>query len=86
MIELQEDMAITLCMLKEKFPPTFYDMTHLFVYLVEELDICGPVHAHWMYSIERHLKILKDYVQNRARPKGSMAEGYAIYEAFGFCT
>ena len=46
MIELREDTAITLCMLEKEFPPAFFDvMTHLLVHLVEELDICGPVHA-----------------------------------------
>lgn len=86
MIELQEDMAITLCMLKTNLA-IFYDvMTHLFVHLVQQLDICRSVHARWMYPLERHLKILKSYVQNCKRPKTSMAEGYAIYEVFGFCT
>ena len=32
-----------------------------------------------------YLKTLKGYVRNRARSEASMAEGYAIDEAFGFC-
>ena len=63
-------------MLKKKFPPTFFDvMTHFLVHLVEELDTCGPIHARWMYPMERYLKTLKDYVRNHARPEASMAEG-----------
>lgn len=62
-IELLEDTTITWCMLENKFLSAFFDvMTHLFVHLVEELDICGPVHAHWKHPMERHLKTLKVYV------------------------
>ena len=61
-------------------------MMHFWVHLVEELNICGPVHVCWMYSMKRYLKTLKGYVQNRAGPEASMAEGYAIEEVFGFCT
>jgi hypothetical protein len=87
MTDLREDTAITLCMIEKEFPPAFFNvMTHLLVHLVEELDICGPVHVRWMYPMERYLKTLKGYVRNRARPEASMAEGYAIDEAFGFCT
>ena len=87
MSDLREDTAITLCMIEKEFPPAFFDvMTHLLVHLVEELDICGPVHVRWMYPMERYLKTLKGYVRNRARPEASMAEGYAIDEALGFCT
>jgi hypothetical protein len=32
------------------------------------------------------MKTLKGYVKNKKRPKISMAEGYAIEEALGFCT
>jgi hypothetical protein len=87
MSDLREDTAITLCMLEKEFPPAFFDvMTHLLVHLIEELDICGPIHVRWMYPMERYLKTLKGYVRNRNRPEASMAEGYAIDEALGFCT
>jgi hypothetical protein len=39
-----------------------------------------------MYPIARYLKTLKGYVQNKARPEGSMVEGYALEEVLGFCT
>jgi hypothetical protein len=29
---------------------------------------------------------LKDYVCTKARPEGSMAEGYAMDDTLGFCT
>ncbi len=56
------------------FPPTFFDiMTHLFIHLVEELEICGLVHTPWMYLVECYLKTLKGFVRNKTRLKGSMA-------------
>jgi hypothetical protein len=61
-------------------------MSHLPIHLVQQLDICGPVHTRWMYPIERYLKRLKGYVRQRAKPEGSMARGYTIEEALGFCT
>jgi hypothetical protein len=37
-----------------------------------------------MYLVEHYMKTLKGYVRNKARPKGSMAKGYAIEEALRF--
>ena len=65
--DMKADMAITLCMLEKEFLPSFFDiMSHLVVYLVEEVEIFGPVHTRWMYPIERYLKTLKGCVRNRA--------------------
>jgi hypothetical protein len=74
----------TLCIIRRCFPPSFFDITtHLVVHLVDELDLCGPVHARWCYGVERYLYVLKKYVRNRARPEGSMASGYMYSEALG---
>ena len=87
MEQLLEYTAETLSMLEMVFPPSFFDvMSHLPIHLVQQLDICGPVHTRWMYPIERYLKRLKGYVRQRAKPEGSMARGYTIEEALGFCT
>ncbi len=73
-------------MLEKVFPPTCFDvMTHLVVHLVEELDLCGPIHTRWMHPMERYMKALKWYVKNVAQLEGSMATSYAIEEALGFC-
>jgi len=61
-------------------------MTHLTLHLVGELDICGPIHSHWMYPIEKILKDLKGYVWNMCKLEGNMAEGYIFNEALGLCT
>ncbi len=84
--ELKKDVAFTLILLEQKFPPSFFDiMTHLLFHLVEELEICGLVHACWMYPIECYMKTLKGYVWNKVRLEGNMVEGYALEEALGFC-
>jgi hypothetical protein len=75
--DLKQDVASTLVLLEWEFPPLFDVMTHLLVHLVEELEFCGRVHTRWMYHIEHYLKTLKGFVRNKARPKGSMVEGYA---------
>jgi hypothetical protein len=72
--------------IEKVFPPTCFNvMTHLIIHLVEELDLCSPIHTRWMYPIERYVKALKCYVRNMARLEGSMAIGYTIEEALGFC-
>jgi hypothetical protein len=62
---LKEDAAIIVCLLEKEFPPTFFDiMIHLLLHVVEELDVCGLVHNHWMYPIERMMNVFKGYVRN----------------------
>ena len=61
-------------------------MTHLVVHLVDELEVCGPVHARWCYSMERYLGVLTRYVRDRSKPEAGMASGYMIDESLGFCT
>ena len=87
MEDLMEETAVTMCMMEKVFPPSFFDvMSHLPIHLVQQLAICGPVHTRWMYPVERYLKTLKGYVRQRAQPEGSMARGYIMEEALGFCT
>ncbi len=66
---LKVRIITTLCLLEKVFPPSLFDlMTHLVIHLIDELDICGPVHFHWMYIIKRAMKDLKGYVQNMCKP------------------
>jgi hypothetical protein len=39
-----------------------------------------------MYLVERYLRTLKGYVKNKARPEGSIAEGYMSEECLTFCS
>ncbi|GJW22575.1 CACTA transposable element [Tanacetum coccineum] len=40
----------------------------------------------WMFPFERYMKKLKNYVRNKAKPEGSIAEGYVAEEALTFCS
>ena len=60
-------------------------MMHLLVHLVKEIGILGLVFLHNMFPFERYLVVLKKYVRNRARPKGSIAKGYVTEEVIEFC-
>ena len=61
-------------------------MVHLVVHLPYEAKIVGPISYSWMYPIERSLRTLKQYVRNKARPEGSIAEAYLMYESRTFCS
>jgi len=39
-----------------------------------------------MYPVERFLHTLKGFVRNKARPEGSIAEGYISEECLTFCS
>lgn len=80
-----EDVAEKICSLERELPPSvFVIMMHLPIHLVQELFICGPVHTRWMYPFERYMKGLKGFVNNKAKPEGSMANGYLREESIGF--
>lgn len=45
-------------------------MTHLVNHLIDEIHICGLVHARWMYPIERAMKNLKGVCLKHVLTKG----------------
>ncbi|XP_060202854.1 uncharacterized protein LOC132631278 [Lycium barbarum] len=78
---------MTICKLERVFLPTFFDvMIHLAIHLANEAKLAGPVQYRWMYYIERYLRTLKNYVRNKSRPEGSIAEGYLVEECMTFCS
>jgi hypothetical protein len=81
MDSLKEDVAVTMSMLEIHMPPSFFDvMSHLVIHLVEELELYGPVHTRWMYSVERMNKVFKGYVSNMARSEACMAKSHVLEE------
>ncbi|XP_042453932.1 uncharacterized protein LOC122038310 [Zingiber officinale] len=85
--KLQSDLIITLCLLEQYFPPSFFDiMLHLTVHLIHEVQLCGPVYFRWMYPFERYMKVLKSYVGSRKYPEGCIVRRYAAEEAVEFCS
>lgn len=84
---LRAKIVKTLNIIEKVFLLACFDiMMHLFIHLVKELELCGPVHTLWMYPMERYMKALKGYVKNMAQPEGNMATGYSIEKTLGFCT
>jgi hypothetical protein len=50
--ELKNEAIMTLVLLEQKFLPSFSNIiTHLLVHLVEELELCEPIHTRWMYLV-----------------------------------
>lgn len=71
------------CAIEDAFPRSILvSQVHLILHLVDEIALCGVVHARWMFFLERFLKTLKDFVRLRAQPEASMAEGWIVQEAF----
>nr|GEV46499.1 hypothetical protein [Tanacetum cinerariifolium] len=87
MEKAKEQLINIMCSLKQIYPPAFFDvMIHLVMHLPEEAILGGPVYMRWMYPFERYMKKLKNYVRNKSKPKGSIAEGYVAEEALTFCS
>ncbi|XP_075653053.1 uncharacterized protein LOC142623501 isoform X2 [Castanea sativa] len=85
--QMKEDIVMILCKMEMIFPPAFFDiMVHLALHLPREVELAGPVQFCWMYPIERFLGKLKWFVRNRARPEGSIVEGYLSIECLTFCS
>lgn len=84
-VRAKEDAIETVCLLEEHFPTSILNIqAHLLVHLVDEVEIAGTVHARWMFFLERFMKTLKGFVRQRARPEGSMAEGWLVQESCVF--
>nr|GEX64846.1 hypothetical protein [Tanacetum cinerariifolium] len=87
MEKAKEQLINIMYSLKQIYPPAFFDvMSHLVMHLPEEAILCGPVYMRWMYPFERYMKKLKNYVRYKAKPEGSIAEGYVAEEALTFCS
>nr|GEZ26981.1 hypothetical protein [Tanacetum cinerariifolium] len=85
MLKAQSKVVDILCNLELMYPPAFFDiMIHLVIHLPLEALKGGPIRPRWMFPFERFIKKLKGYVRNKAKPKGSIAEGYVAEEALTF--
>ncbi|XP_060974099.1 uncharacterized protein LOC133039266 [Cannabis sativa] len=85
--KMQTNILTILCKLETIFPPAFFDiMVHVVMHLPKEAILGGPVQYRWMYPIERSMSVYKQYVRNRARPEGSIAESFVVNEAVTFCS
>jgi Domain of unknown function (DUF4218) len=84
---LQEEIVVILCELEIYFPPAFFDIcVHLLVHIVDDIIHLGPAFLHNMMPFERMNGVIKGFVRNRARPEGSIVQGYLTEECISFCT
>ena len=75
------------CLFEKELSMSFMDLqVHLLIHLVDEVELVGVVSCHWMFFLERYMKKLKGFVQQRAKPEGSMVEGYISYESFYYAS
>ncbi|GKE93012.1 hypothetical protein Tco_1574107 [Tanacetum coccineum] len=85
MLKAQSKVVDILCNLELIYPPAFFDiMIHLVIHLPLEALEGGLIRPRWMFPFERYMKKLKGYVRNKAKPEGSIAEGYVAEEALTF--
>ncbi len=84
---MEEEAAELMCLMEQHLPPSFFDIQpHQIVHFPGEVALAGPIHYRWMYYLERYMKVMKGWVRQRARPEGSMAEGYVIFEGMHYLT
>ncbi|KAA0046643.1 hypothetical protein E5676_scaffold411G001130 [Cucumis melo var. makuwa] len=62
-----------------------WDIDAIFHRITCDVEV-GYTMESWMYPIERSLRTLKQYVRNKARPEGSIAEAYVMNESSTFCS
>nr|GEZ44081.1 hypothetical protein [Tanacetum cinerariifolium] len=85
MLKAQIKVVDILCDFELIYPPALFDiMIHLVIHLPLEALEGGPIRPRWMFPFERYIKKLKGYVRNKAKPEGSIAEGYVAQEALTF--
>ena len=81
----REDAIQAVCLLEDHFPMSILNIqVHLLVHLVDEVQLARTVHARWMFFLERFMKTLKGFVRQKARPEGSMVEGWLVQESCVF--
>nr|GEY27723.1 hypothetical protein [Tanacetum cinerariifolium] len=84
-LKAQIKVVDNLCDLELIYPSALFDiMIHLVIHLPLKALEGRPIRPRWMFPFERYMKKLKGYVQNKAKPKGSIMEGYVAEEALTF--
>ena len=59
--------------MQKYLPPSFFNaQENYLIHQVEEIELRGPINSRSMCMVERNLNSLKDFVRQRAFPKGSM--------------
>jgi len=71
-----------ICSIEELFPTSILNLqVHLLIHSVDEVELANTTHTCWMFNLEIFMKVLKVYVRQKARPKGSMTKGWLAHES-----
>jgi hypothetical protein len=63
-------------MFEKELPMSFMDLqVHLLIHLPDEVELVGVLSCHWMFFLERYMKKLKGFVQQREKPRGLYGRG-----------
>ncbi|MCO5570704.1 hypothetical protein L7F22_024431 [Adiantum nelumboides] len=77
----KRDYIELLWLMEKELPTSFFDIqVHVLIHIVDEIETAGVVSTHWMFWVERFMGALKGLVRQRARPEGSMSEGWGLGE------
>jgi hypothetical protein len=72
------DIAEIVSMFEKELPTIFMDLqVHLIIHLPNEFELSRVLSCHWVFFLERYMKKLKGFVQQRKKP-----EGYIVYNLF----
>ena len=78
----RREIPCLMCEMQKYLPLGFFNaQEHYLIHQVEEIELCGAAHTRSMWMVERHLKTQKDFFRQRAHPKGSIMQGYMVYQS-----
>ena len=70
-------------MFEKGLSTSFLDLqVNLLIPLVDVVDLVRVVSCRWILFLERYMKNLKGFIQQREKLEGSIVEGYIVYESF----
>jgi hypothetical protein len=83
----RREITKIICMFEKEFPTSFMDVkVHPLIHLYDEVGLVGVLSCHWMFFLERYMKKLKGFVQQRGKLEDSMAKGYMVYKSFYYAS
>jgi len=76
-----------ICSIKDMFLTSILNIhVHLLIHLVDQVELVDIVHTRWMFYLERFIKVLKGYVRQKDRPKGSTVEAWLVHKSTFYIT
>jgi hypothetical protein len=76
------EIAEIVFMFEKEMATSFMDLqVHILIHLLDEVELAKVLPCLWMFFLERYMKKLKGFAKKREKPKGSMVEGYIVYES-----